>query len=133
VAPFDPTASVRSRAMRRPAVPGSRSHAIARALTFAIAAALVLLVVGFPIQAFFRRRRATLPARDRRARCATRTDRPAGQACATAAERRYAALAAQLRQRIAAVGETLDADGFSDAGASPSRASADSVLSSLRP
>jgi hypothetical protein len=50
--------------------------------------------------------------------------------------REYAnALAAQLHdQRIAAVGETLDADGFSDAGASPSaRASADSVLSSLRP
>jgi hypothetical protein len=138
--PFDPTASV---PLAGDAPTGGSWLEVARhhALTLgAIAAALVLLVVGFPeIQAFFRRRRArrrnawstrTMARLERIGRRAGRARRPAET------PREYAnALAAQLHdQRIAAVGETLDADGFSDAGASPSaRASADSVLSSLRP
>jgi len=97
-----------------------------------------LLVVGFPeVQSFFRRRRAR-----RRAAWSTRTmarleriGRRAGRARRPfETPREYAnVLAAYLHdERIAEVGETLDADGFSDAGASPSaRASADSVLSSL--
>jgi len=138
--PFDPTASV---PLAGDAPTGGSWLEVARHHAFtlgAIAAALVLLVVGFPeIQAFFRRRRArrrtawstrTMARLERIGRRAGRARRPAET------PREYAnALAAQLHdQRIAAVGETLDADGFSGAGASPSaRASADSVLSSLRP
>ena len=138
--PFDPTASV---PLAGDAPTGGSWLEVARhhALVLgAIAAALVLLVVGFPeAQAFFRRRRAR-----RRAAWSTRTmarlervGRRAGRARQPAeTPREYAhALAAYLHdERIAAVGETLDADGFSDAGASPcARVSADSVLSSLQP
>ena len=136
--PFDPTASV-PLAGDAPAggswLEVARHHAL---VLGALAAALVLLVVGFPeLQAFFRRRRAR-----RRGAWSTRTmvrlervGRRAGRARQPAeTPREYAAaLAVYLHdERIVAVGETLDADGFSDAGASPSaRASVDSVLSSL--
>jgi len=136
--PFDPTASV---PLAGDAPSGgswldvARHHAVELG---AIAAVIVLLVVGFPeVQSFFRRRRAR-----RRAAWSTRTmarleriGRRAGRARRPfETPREYAnVLAAYLHdERIAEVGETLDADGFSDAGASPSaRASADSVLSSL--
>jgi transglutaminase-like putative cysteine protease len=138
--PFDPTASV---PLAGDAPLGgswldvARHHAL---VLGAIAAALVLLVAGFPeVLAFFRRRRArrrtawstrTMARLERLGRRAGRARRPAET------PREYAnALAVHLHdERIEAVGETLDADGFSGAGASPSaRASADAVLSSLRP
>jgi hypothetical protein len=66
-----------------------------------------------------------------------RVGRRAGRARQPAeTPREYAAvLATYLHdERIRGVGEALDADGFSAAGASSSaRASADAVLSSLRP
>jgi hypothetical protein len=105
-----------------------------------IAAGLVLLVTGAPGMLAAGRRR-----RDRRragwsARSLAqleRIGRRAGRPRAAAeTPREYAAVLAAVMhdERVRAVGETLDADAFSAAGAPASaRADAEAVLSSLRP
>ena len=138
--PFDPTASVPLAGDATTSgswLQAARHHAIEFGL---LAAALVLLVIGAPglfarLRGRVTRRRASWSARSlaRLERIGSR----AGRARAPAeTPREYAAaLAAHLDdERVRSVGETLDADGFSAAGASPSaRADAEAVLSSLRP
>ena len=138
--PFDPTASV---PLAGDAADGgswldtARHHALELGL---LAAVLVLLVVGAPgIRARWQRRQArrragwgarSLDRLERIGRKAGRTRR------ASETPREYAsALAAYLHdERIRAVGETLDRDGFSLGGAPASaRADTDAVLSSLGP
>jgi transglutaminase-like putative cysteine protease len=136
--PFDPTASV---PLAGDTTTGgswlqtARQHAVVFGL---LAAALVLAAVSAPeMVARIRRRRARRHASwaARRLVRLERIGRRAGRPRAPAeTPREYAAaLAAHLNDpRLHSVGETLDADGFSVSGASPSaRAAADTVLSSL--
>jgi hypothetical protein len=115
----------------------ARNHALVFGL---LAAALVLLVIGAPgliaaLRGRADRRRTSWSTRNL-ARL-ERIGRKAGRARAPAeTPREYAAaLAVHLGDaRVARVGDTLDADGFSATGAPESaRADAEAVLSSLRP
>jgi transglutaminase-like putative cysteine protease len=138
--PFDPTASVPLAGDATTSgswIQSARHHAIELGL---VAVALVLAAAGAPaLRARWRRRLAR-----RHAGWATRSlarleriGRRAGRARAPAeTPREYAtALATYLGDdRVRSVGDTLDADGFSRAGASPSaRRAVEAVLSSLRP
>ena len=138
--PFDPTASVPLAGDATTSgswIQSARHHAIELGL---VAVALVLAATGAPaLRARWRRRLAR-----RHAGWATRSlarleriGRRAGRARAPAeTPREYAtALATYLGDdRVRSVGDTLDADGFSRAGASPSaRRAVEAVLSSLRP
>jgi transglutaminase-like putative cysteine protease len=138
--PFDPTASVPlagDATTSGSLVQAARQHALLFGL---LAAALVLLVIGAPglfarVRNRLARRRASWSTRNLER--LERIGRKAGRARAPAeTPREYAAaLALHLGEpRVAHVGETLDADGFSAAGAPDSeRAEAEAVLSSLRP
>jgi transglutaminase-like putative cysteine protease len=136
--PFDPTASV---PLAGDATTGgswlqtARHHAVEFGLA---AAALVLAAMSAPeVLARFRRRRARRHSSwaARRLRRLERIGRRAGRPRAAAeTPREYAAaLATHLHDpRLRSVGETLDLDGYSAAGASPSaRAAVDAVLSSI--
>ncbi len=138
--PFDPTASV---PLAGEAADGGSWLDVARqhAFEFGVLAALVVLLAGSAPELRARwirrqaRKRATWAARSLNR--LERVGRRAGRARAPSeTPREYAsALARYLRdERIRDVGETLDVEGFSSAGASPSaRDAVDSVLSSLRP
>ena len=138
--PFDPTASVPlagDAATSGSWLATARHNAIGFGL---LAATLVLAAVAAPdLFARFRRRRVRRHSSwaARRLARLERIGRRAGRP-RVPAETPYeyaAALAVHLNDpRICSVGETLDTDGFSVAGASPSaRAAADAVLSSLSP
>ena len=138
--PFDPTASVPlagDASANGSMLQTARHHALELGL---VAAVLVLLALGAPdVLARVRRFRAarrmtwaghTLTRLERIGRRAGRARAPAET------PRDYAAaLAAYLQdERIRGVGDVLDAEAFSARGADPdARASAEAVLSSLRP
>jgi transglutaminase-like putative cysteine protease len=136
--PFDPTASVPLAGDATASgswLQAARHHALELGL---LAGALVVFAISAPELLVRLRRRV---ARRRSSWAAhglaqlERIGRRAGRARAPAeTPREYAAaLAAHMQDdRLRAVGETLDTDGFSAAGTSPSaRAAADAVLSSL--
>jgi transglutaminase-like putative cysteine protease len=138
--PFDPTASVPLAGDASTSgswLQWARHHALEFGL---LAAVLVLAALGAPeVVAAQRRRserrRSSWAARNlhRLERIGTRAGRP--RAPAETPREYAAALAAFLHdERLRTVGDTLDADGFSEAGTSASaRADADAVLMSLGP
>jgi transglutaminase-like putative cysteine protease len=138
--PFDPTASVPlagDATTHGSWIQWARHHALVLGL---IAAALVLAATSAPtLSARLRRRVSRRGARwstrslARLERIGRRAGRPRDP---SETPREYAsALASSLGdERLRAVGETLDADGFSRAGTTPSaREEAEAVLSSLGP
>jgi hypothetical protein len=138
--PFDPTASVPlagDASANGSWIQWARHHSLELGL---VAAALVLAATGAPalVERLRRRadrRRATWATRSliRLERIGRRAGRPRTP---SETPREYArALASYLGdERLGRVGETLDADGFSRAGTSPSaRQDAEAVLSSLGP
>jgi transglutaminase-like putative cysteine protease len=138
--PFDPTASV---PLAGEAPEGGSWLVVARQHGYELgllAAVLVLLAVAAPeLRARWLRRQARKRASwaSRSLDRLERVGRRAGRArFPSETPREYAsALSVYLRdERIRGVGETLDVEGFSSAGASPSaRESVDAVLTSLGP
>jgi transglutaminase-like putative cysteine protease len=138
--PFDPTASVPLAGDATTSgswIQSARHHAVELGL---IAIALVLAAVGAPGLLARSRRRLARRRAGWATRCLARLERVgrrAGRARAPAeTPREYAAaLAAYLGDdRVRTVCDTLDADGFSRTGASPSaRREVEAVLSSLKP